>query len=99
MMEHQIYIDPYKFYGGPGKGMHLEAFLIYDDRLRMKVILDFKKWWDKTKWDRWAMISVLQHIIVTSGYNFRPSRDEFINMNFKRELFPGCEIKTEIEGI
>ena len=94
---HQIYIDPYKCYF-QGKGMHLECMIMWDSETKMLIKCDFKKRIDR-KWDRWSLISLIDNIILRSGYSHRLTRSEFINMNIKRELFPGVEIKIEILGM
>lgn len=91
----QIYIDPYKCLIGPGPGMHLECMIMWDSVTRMKMVCDFKKVIER-KWDRWSLISLIGNIIIRSGYSFRMTRSEFINMHIKDELFSGVEIRVEI---
>lgn len=91
---HQIYIDPYKFYF-QGSGMHLECMIMWDSATKMVMKCDFRKRVER-KYDRWSLISLVYNIILKSGYDLTMTRDQFINMNIKRELFPGVEIKIEI---
>lgn len=91
----QIYIDPYKCLVGPGPGMHLECIIMWDSMTRMKMVCDFKKRIDR-KWDRWSLISLISNIIIRSGYNYRMTRSQFLNIQIKKELFPGVDIKMEI---
>ena len=85
------------FRGGPHKGMTLEGYYIYDETLRMKVVLDFRRY-DRRLYGMERWLSVLKYILTTSGYSFRMTREQFININIKRELFPGVEINTKLEG-
>lgn len=90
----QIYIDPYMFYF-QGKGMHLECMIMWDSETKMVMKCDFKKRIDR-KWDRWSLISLIDNIILRSGYSHRLTKVDFINMQIKKELFPGVDIKVEI---
>lgn len=92
----QIYIDPYKCYF-QGRGMHLECMIMWDSATKMVMKCDFKKRIDR-KWDRWSLISLISNIIIRSGYEFRLTRSQFLNMQIKNELFPGVDIKVEIVG-
>lgn len=93
---HQIYVDPYKCYF-QDKGMYLECMIMWDSATKMVMKCDFKKRIDR-KWDRWSLISLIDNIIIRSGYSFRMTRSEFINMQIKNDRFPGVDIKVEIVG-
>lgn len=93
---HQIYIDPYKYYF-QGNGMHLECMIMWNSATKMVMKCDFKKRVNR-KYDKWSLISLIENIIIRSGYSLRMTNSEFINMQIKNELFPGADIKVEIVG-
>lgn len=95
-MENMIRVTPSHFRGGPRQGMLLEGYYIYGD-LRMKISVRFRKF-DRNFFDEAKWKSVLNEILTRSGYSFRMTREQFININIKSELFPGVEIKTNLEG-
>lgn len=93
----QIYIDPYKYYF-QGSGMHLECMIMWNSATKIVMKCDFKKRVDR-KYDKWSLISLIENIIIRSGYSLRMTKSEFINMQIKNELFPGADIKVEIVDI
>lgn len=92
---HQIYVDPYKCLVGPGPGMYLECMIMWDSATKMVMKCDFKKRIER-KWDRWSLISLISNIIIRSGYSFRMTKSEFVNMQIKKDRFPGVDINVEI---